>query len=139
MSRPIEHSGVVERVGEGVVCVKFVANAACSSCRVREACGMGESKEKTVEVVTADSERYAPGQAVTVSVSRSTGLAAVLLAYVGALVVLIGVILAAIGIFSFGEGAAALTGLAALASYYLVLWLLRDRIDRKIHFTITKQ
>lgn len=139
MSTSIEHSGVVERSGDGVVRVKIVANAACSSCRAREACGMGESKEKIVDVTTIEAFRYAPGEAVTVSVSRNTGLKAVLLAYVGAFLVLIAAIIAALELFSFGEGAAVLTGLASLAVYYFLLWLFRDKIERKIHFTITKQ
>lgn len=139
MSRPIEHSGIVERVEADVVRVRIIAHAACSACRAREACGMGESQEKVVGVSTPDASRFAPGERVVVCIAQNTGLKAVLLAYVGALFVLIAALVAALKLFGAGEGAAVLAGLGALVFYYLLLWLFRGSIERKIHFTITKQ
>lgn len=139
MASSIEHSGVVERTDDGIVRVRFVAGSACASCRAREACGMGESQEKVVDVAAADAAAFVPGDPVTVSVSRNAGLRAVLVAYVGALAVLVAAIVGALELLRWQEGAAVLAGLLALALYYLLLWLLRGRIERNIHFTITKR
>ena len=71
-------------------------------------------------------------------VRRRAGGIAVLLAYVGALVVLLAVLAVAAGPLHLSEGHAALAALAGVALYYVVLWLFRKRIEHTIQFTITK-
>ena len=48
----IEHSGVVKRVDAERVCVEITAHGACGSCKAREACGLGETGQKIVEIRT---------------------------------------------------------------------------------------
>jgi len=136
--RRIEHSGEVVRVDEGRVSVRIVAQGACASCRAREACGMGESQEKIVEVATSRAAEYAAGEPVTVGVARRLGVTAVVLAYVVPFFFLIGALAvsAALGI---AEGIAAAAALGAVAVWYLLLWLGRRKIENTIHFTITKR
>ena len=86
----------------------------------------------------ADTTAYAAGDAVTVGVRRSAGALAVVLGYVGALVVLMGALLVTVGALGWNEGAGALAALGAVAVYYIALWALRDRIENTIQFTITK-
>ena len=62
----------------------------------------------------------------------------VALAYGGALVVLLAVLLVAVGLAGWSEGRGALASLGAVALYYMVLWLFRRRIEHTIQFTITK-
>ena len=38
-----------------------------------------------------------------------------------------------------GESLAAVAALAGVALYYVVLWLLRDKVKHRIEFIITKQ
>lgn len=137
MSSRIEHSGVVERAERDAVYVKITSRSACGTCKVREACGLAEAQDKTVVVRTAGGE-YQPGQRVTVGVRRSAGAFAVILAYVGALAVLLAVLVAGIAALGWGEGFSALAALAAVGLYYCVLWLFRHKIEHTIHFTITK-
>ncbi|MEG1611911.1 MAG: SoxR reducing system RseC family protein [Alistipes sp.] len=139
MEKIIEHSGVVERVENDTVFVKITAGSACGACRAREACGMGESQDKTIAVMTPDVAEYAVGQDVTVGVKRRMGGMAVVLAYVGALVVLLVALIVSIAILKLSEGAGAGISLLAVAAYYVVLWLARHKIENKIHFTITKR
>lgn len=134
----IEHSGVVERTGEGVVFVKITSSSACGSCSARQACGLSEAQEKIVEVHTPEASSYAAGQPVTVGVRRRAGVAAVLLAYVGALAVLLAVLFAGIGLAGWSEGVSALAALGAVALYYGGIGLFRRRIEHTIQFTITK-
>lgn len=138
MAEPIEHSGVVESATGGMVRVRIVAHGACGSCRAREACGMGESAEKIVEVYTPDAGEYAVGETVTVGVARGMGITAVVAAYAVPLVLLLAV-LAGVSAGGAGEGAAALSAIAAVGVYYVLLYLLRGRIETKIHFTINKR
>lgn len=138
MSSQIEHSGVVERTAGGTVYVKITSRSACGACKARQACGLAEAEEKTVEVHAADAAEYAPGDAVTVGVKRRAGGLAVALAYVGALVVLLAVLVVSIGVLGWSEGRGALASLAAVVVYYGVLWLFRGKIEHTIQFTITK-
>ncbi len=134
----IEHTGTVEEVSERAVTVRIVASGACAQCRAREACGMGESRDKIIVVPTADAKDYRRGDEVRVSVSRAAGLTAVAVGYVGALAVLVTAIV--IGTRAgWSEGLSALAGLGAVAIYYIGVWLVRGRIEQKIRFTITKQ
>lgn len=138
MSELIEHTGRVVGVSEGCVHVAVEARSACAACAARSACGMSESAEKRVEVFTADAEAYAPGEAVTVSIRRGAGLLAVGLGYVGALAVLLAVLAVCVGPLGLSEGTAAVASMGGVAVYYGALWLLRRRIEAKIHIKIHK-
>jgi len=134
----IEHSGVVERTEGDTVYVRITSRSACGSCKARQACGLAEAQDKIVTVATPGAAEYAAGDAVTVGVRRSAGIRAVVLAYVGALAVLMAVLVAAIAGMGWSEGAGALAAIAGVGVYYFVLWLFRTKIEHTIQFTITK-
>lgn len=138
MSSQIEHSGVVERAGNGAVHVRITSSSACGTCAARQACGLAEAQEKIIEVKTSDADAFAMGDAVTVGVRRRAGAIAVVLAYVGALAVLLAVLVAGIGLMGWSEGGSALAALAGVALYYGAMWLFRRKIEHTIQFTITK-
>ena len=139
MAQIIEHTGSVERVAGDVVTVKIVARSACGTCTARSACGMGESQEKLIEIATPDAASYAAGDEVTVGVHRNMATMAVLLGYGGALVVLVAMLAITIGLLGLSEGQGAAASLGAVTGYYIALWAMRNRIERKIHFTINKR
>ena len=138
MADLIEHSGVVERAERDTVYVRITSRSACGTCKAREACGLAEAQDKIVAVTTSEAGRYAAGEAVMVGVRRSAGVRAVVLAYVGALAVLLAVLVAAIAVAGLSEGVSALAAIAGVGVYYLVLWLFRRKIEHTIQFTITK-
>ena len=79
----IKHCGEVVRVADNKVWVRMTVNSACSGCHARAVCGVDESKDKVVEVVTSDAVAYSVGESVEVALeSRSVGAKSVLLAYV---------------------------------------------------------
>ena len=127
MTRPIEHIATVVRAGDGVVEVELTAQSACASCHARMACGMGESTRKRIEIATPEAPSFTAGERVTVSVERNMGMTAVLWAYVAA------------SLAGWGDGAAALSAVGGIALYYGTLYLLRERLEKKIHFKIHKQ
>ena len=124
MTRPIEHIATVVRAGDGVVEVELTAQSACASCHARMACGMGESTRKRIEIATPEAPSFTAGERVTVSVVPC--------------VVLVGALVAA-SLAGSGDGAAALSAVGGIALYYGALYLLRERLEKKIHFKIHKQ
>ncbi|MDE7069456.1 MAG: SoxR reducing system RseC family protein [Alistipes sp.] len=133
----IEHSGVVTQVDAGRVFVEIAAQEACGACRAREACGLSGTQRKVVEVNTPDAAGYRVGDRVAVGVSPRLGAAAVAVAYLLPLAVLVAV-LAGCAALGAGEGATLVAVLVAVAGYYGVLRSFRRRIDRKVHFSISK-
>ena len=138
MGQQIEHAGRVARVAGESVVVRIISVSACGTCKAREACGLAETQEKLVEVHTIHAASFAEGDAVTVGVRRGVGAVAVLLAYVGALVVLMSVLTISISVFGWTEAMGALASLGGVLLYYIVLWIVRKKIENTIHFTITK-
>lgn len=138
MAKDIQHIGTVAEVSAKQVVVRITSRSACGSCAARAACGLAEAQEKLIEVKTADAARYAVGDEVTVGVKPYIGAKAVGLAYVGALVVLIVALVLSVGVFGISEGVGVLITLAAVALYYGVLWLVKDKIEHTIQFTINK-
>lgn len=138
MAKEIQHIGTVAEVDTNRVVVRITSRSACGSCAARAACGLAEAQEKLIEVRTADAARYAVGDEVMVGVKPYIGAKAVGLAYVGALVVLILALVLSVGVFGVGEGVGVLITLAAVALYYGVLWLVKDKIEHTIQFTINK-
>ncbi|MBQ5393498.1 MAG: SoxR reducing system RseC family protein [Alistipes sp.] len=130
--------GTVAEVSAKQVVVRITSRSACGSCAARSACGLAEAQEKLIEVRTADAARYAVGDEVTVGVKPYIGAKAVGLAYVGALAVLILALVLSVGVFGVSEGVGVLITLAAVALYYGVLWLVKDKIEHTIQFTINK-
>lgn len=106
MAARIEHSGVVERTERDTVYVRITSHSACGTCKAREACGLAEAQDKIVAVKSPDAAQFAVGEQVMVGVRRSAGAVAVILAYVGALAVLLAVLVAAIAVLGWSEGAA---------------------------------
>ena len=133
----IEHKGVVLSIDGGVVRVAIEVMEACGSCASRKACAMGMSDKREITVYTDQAERYAIGEVVNVSVRQSMGAVAVVLCYVAPLVVLV----AALGVASavgISEGLSAVISLGMIALYYAIIYLLRNRISKKMIFTIDK-
>lgn len=138
MADLIEHCGVVERTERDTVYVRITSRSACGTCKARQACGLAEAQDKIVAVKSPDAAQFAVGEQVIVGVRRSAGAVAVILAYVGALAVLLAVLVAAIAVLGWSEGRGALAALVAVGVYYCVLWLFRHKIEHTIHFSITK-
>jgi sigma-E factor negative regulatory protein RseC len=135
MSNKIKHSGVVEKVQGDTVQVRIVQTSACAACKVASHCNAAESKEKLVDVRCANSAAYKTGQQVVVTASTEVAARALLLGFGLPFVVLVSVLFIVLQV-SGNEALAALSGLAALLPYYVVLYLFRDRIREQLSFAI---
>ena len=135
MSNKIKHSGVVENIMGDSVQVRIVQTSACAACKVAGYCNASESKEKLVDIYHADTRNLRVGDVVTVTASTQVAAQALLLGFGLPFVVLVAVLIAVL-LITGNEGAAALSGLAALVPYYAVLFLFRNRIRDKLSFSI---
>ena len=136
MDTKISHSGIVESIKEGCVQVRILQTSACAACKVAGHCHASESKEKIVDVLNVhDASRLKVGDNVTVCASRHVANRALLLGFGLPLLLLVSVLLIALKLLS-DEGLAALTALLALLPYYVLLYLLRDKIRQKMAFFI---
>lgn len=135
----ISHIGKVIGVFRDTVTVAVESTEACGSCSSKSACSLGvESKTRNILINTPEAAEYSVGQVVRVSAKAQMGLLAVALCYAAPAVVLV----AALAIFvasGMAEGVAALASLGAVAVYFAVLWLFRDKLAQKISFSIHKE
>ena len=133
----ISHKGRVLGITPEFTTVQILSSSACSSCHAAGFCALGESTEKVLEVPTDPYGFYEVGEEVEVVLKATAGLKAVWLAYVAPLVILMITILAMIKT-GFSELVSALSAIAAVALWYLVLWLFRKKLRNQYVFTIKK-
>ena len=136
MGTKISHSGIVESISDGCVQVRILQTSACAACKVAGHCHASESKEKIVDVLNVrDASRLKVGDSVIVSASRDVANRALLLGFGVPFLILVSVLFIMLKVVS-DEGLAAITAILALMPYYGVLYLMRDRIQQKIAFSI---
>ena len=129
------HTGKVVSMTPTRTTVQIVSQSACSECHAAGLCGLSEYTEKAIEVPTSPSATYGVGDEVQVVLKASMGFKAVWIAYFLPLVVLLAI---ALGLIALGvsEVVAGLAGIGAVALYYLIVWLRRDRLRNEYVFTI---
>lgn len=138
MGHTIQHRGVVSRVEGDRVFVRVEQQSACAGCRAKGVCG-GESEERIIEVATPYASTYEPGESVVVALLRpGMALSSIVWGYFMPFVVLMLVLVAA-KLFGMADGPAAVVTLASVAVYYVVLYVVRRKFERKIQFTIIKE
>ena len=136
MSAKISHSGIIESISEGCVKVRILQTSACAACKVAGHCHASESKEKIVDVLNVgDASHLKVGDGVVVSASRDVANRALLLGFGVPFLILVSVLFIMLQLVS-DEGLAALAALLALLPYYGLLYLMRDRIQQKMAFSI---
>ena len=131
------HKGTVIRSGDGLVEVEMHVLSACASCEAHEKCAFVDKAQKVVSVKTPEWKSYGVGDAVTVFIGERMGITAVLLAYLMPAVVLVASLVTTL-VLGAGEGMAALLSIGITALYFVVLYLIRDRLERKFTFTLQK-
>ena len=136
MSAKISHSGIVASICEGRVQVRILQTSACAACKVAGHCNASESKEKIVDVLNVgDISKLKVGDSVIVSASGDVAKNALLLGFGVPFLILVSMLLIMLKVFS-DEGLAAITALLSLIPYYFVLYLMREKIQQKISFSI---
>lgn len=135
MAQDIRHEGIVDSVDGQSVIVRITQSSACGGCQARNICRAAESKEKLVEVHCADAGTFVTGQAVMIAGAESLGMKAVALAFGLPLLLLLAALITGMSVTG-SEKVAATVALGILVPYYIVLFLLRERIKKDFKFRI---
>jgi sigma-E factor negative regulatory protein RseC len=137
MGKLLEHKGIVSAVGEKLVEVEFVTEAACAHCKAKGLCGVDEGNRRFVSVYEPMAEYFTVGEEVMIGVSEVMGMKAALWAYIVPFFILLGGLLLTTHL-GWGEVASGLSSLGVMCLYYVVLWVFRSRVEKEIVFKIRK-
>ena len=150
----IKHDGIIIALNEdGTALVRVVQTSACAACKAKAMCASAESAEKEMTVqLTVDSLQLTVGDAVEVMVQQKMGWKAVVLAYLLPFFVMLAVMFVGNGLLAMGDGEIGLLGdeakreavlgtvaLCAMAVYYLVLGMFKDKLQKEFSFTARKR
>ena len=137
MNNNIKHLGIVESIDGSHVRVKILQSSACSTCSVKGHCNISETKEKIIDIHDKESaDCCSVGQEVMVCGTTSMGMKAVVLAFVLPFIVLLAALFVTMRVTDGDEAASALVSLCTLIPYYIIIYLLRNRISRTFSFTL---
>ncbi len=135
--KSVDHKGTIIEITEGNIKVEIINKSMCAACHAKGFCTTGDTKDKVIDVAYFNNGEYSVGDRVVVTMKRSMGFKAVWISYVIPLLILL-IFLLTLHSLGFGELLAGLSSVLALGVYYLVVYLLRDRISTDFVFTIAK-
>ena len=148
----IKHDGIIIALNEdGTALVRIVQTSACAACKAKAMCASAESAEKEMTVVLLGDEQWAVGNEVEVMVQQKMGWKAVVLAYLLPFFVMLAVMFIGNELLAIGDGQLAMgdgakreavlgtVALCAMALYYLVLGMFKDKLQKEFSFTARKK
>ena len=137
----IKHDGIIIALNEdGTALVRIIQTSACAACKAKAMCASAESAEKEMTVqLTVDSLQLTVGDAVEVMVQQKMGWKAVILAYLLPFFVMLAVMLIGNAIWAVREEILGTIALCAMALYYLVLGMFKDKLQKEFSFTARKK
>ena len=157
----IKHDGIIIALnGDGTALVRIVQTSACAACKAKAMCASAESVEKEMTVVLLgengkvktennstqsyttlhdSTQSYHVGDEVEVMVQQKMGWKAVVLAYLLPFFVMLAVMLIGNAIWAVREEILGTAALCAMALYYLVLGMFKDKLQKEFSFTARKR
>lgn len=136
MNNHVTHDGVVSKIEGRQVTVQFVQKSACADCHAKMLCTSGDTRNRNI-VADSYGLTYSIGEQVTVEVTSQLAWTAMFYAFgLPAALVLIALFPA---INWIGETGACILALGVLALYYVVLYLLRSKLERKVVFILHRK
>lgn len=149
MENVIRHDGIIESIEGSNIKVRIITTTptnghpsskeegnGCASCKVASHCHASEAKEKIVDVsMPPDSHEWRVGQSVVIFTQASMAGKALLIGF-GLPLLLMLIVLAVTMAAGCSEGMVAMLMLGSLLPYYLIVWLLREKLARQLSFQI---
>ena len=134
MAKTVSHKGVVVAVDGNKIQVQIESVSACAACHAKGMCTLSDKEDKLIDIESPKAADKKVGDVVTVVVAQQRGMQAVVLAYILPAIV---VILSLVGLLNIvSEPVAIILSLLLLAVYYLILYLLRNKISSKFVMTL---
>ena len=147
----IKHDGIIIALnGDGTARVRIVQTSACAACKAKAMCASAESAEKEMTVVLLgengkvktennSTQSYHVGDTVEVMVQQKMGWKAVVLAYLLPFFVMLAVMFIGNAIWTVREEILGTVALCAMALYYLLLGMYKDKLQKEFSFTARKR
>ena len=135
MNNKIKHGGIIDSIEGNHIRVRISQFSACSSCKIAGHCNASESKEKIIDVYSTGGTCYTKGQEVTVFAFKDVANKALALGFGGPFLLMLATLFATYQ-FSHSEAIAALSSIAILIPYFVMIWLCRNKISQHITFQI---
>lgn len=136
MNDHITHDGIISKIEGRQVTVQFVQKSACAGCHAKMLCSSGDAKQRSI-VADSYGLTYHVGEEVSVEVTTQLAWTAMFFAF--GLPTLLAVVALFPAISFCGEMVASLITLGVLALYYVVLYLFREKLDRKVVFVLRRK
>ena len=138
MADIIKHRGIVEKIEGSHVVVRIVQTSACSACSAKGLCNASESKEKQIDVYEVNPS-YRIGEEVVLCGSTSMGMRAVLLAFGIPVLLLLAALFVTMRVTDGDALLSSIVALLAVIPYYLVIYLMKNKMNKTFSFVIEKQ
>ncbi len=135
MKKELYHDGKIIEITPEFTSVEIISSSACSQCHAKGLCGFSEEESKVVMVPTSPYTERKVGDTVTLALKQTMGLKAVWISYVIPLIILMILVLSLSSVID-NEVWTGLTAIGGVALYYLVIWLLRDKLKNEFVFYI---
>ncbi len=135
MKKEICHDGKIIEITPEFTSVEIISSSACSQCHAKGLCGFSEEESKVVMVPTSPYTERKVGDTVTLALKQTMGLKAVWISYVIPLIILMILVLSLSSVID-NEVWTGLAAIGGVALYYLVIWLLRDKLKNEFVFYI---
>ena len=132
----IEHKGRIESIHGNKIDINFIAVSGCASCQLKGVCSTSDLQEKRVEVFDYTNQ-FTVGEEVNVVLKQSLGFRALFLGYVLPFLLVLSVLIILTFITN-NEAVSGIGALSVLVPYYLILYLLRNKIQKQFNFSIKK-
>jgi len=129
--RLISHEGIVVGFEKEKVRVRILSLSACASCHAKGSCTAADMSEKYIDALPAD--HFENGDKVTVVIEEKMGWTALLYGILIPFLILV-TVLVILNVSGKSEPFSALVSLASLVPYYLFLYLLREKLEKKFTF-----
>lgn len=134
----VDHVGVITSITEDNIKVEIINKSLCASCHAKSFCSASDQKEKVIDVPYYNNNEFEVGEIVIVSMKKSMGFKAVWISYVIPLAILM-IFLLTLQQINPNDLFVGGISILAVVMYYIIIYLLRDKISNKFVFTIAKK
>ncbi len=138
MDKRIEHNGIIKNIKGKYLIVSILSKASCLSCQLKGVCSTSEVEEKEIEVLNPQDTQYNKNDKVKVYYQQELGFFALFLGYIFPFLLMI-ITLFVGKTLGYRETIYGLASIIILLPYYLILYLLREKIKNKFRFSIEKR
>jgi len=136
MKNDIIHNGIIERIEYPFIFVRILQQSACSGCHAKSACTAADSQIKTIEIEDY-SGNFQENEKVNICGKYTTGLQAVLLAFILPLLLILFSLIIGNSLTN-NEMVIGMVSFIILFPYYSIIYLIRNKLKKKFTFSLSK-